>query len=831
MHQSRQTGFFIWQIYLIIWIAGLFYPLWPLASLTCLGIIFFTSPTLWQFYRILLGSLIFLISAIFISLNFFHARELIKEAPDWINSAVPVRVCGIVENVQFLPEKRLRLIIGKIKNTDDNTTLPGLCLWSWDNPPAITPLAGQSVCITRPIRRISEFSDHFQNDYQASWYAKNIYWRMWSKEADGFPRFSGNPYFSKLRESLRSRFLVALNGHSPDEMPQSKAILLALIFGDKSALALKTINLFASATLAHSLALSGQHLCLAGLFSLIFICILGRIKPAIYLCQPKAVLIALASIPLALFYLWLGNAPPSLVRAAGMLVIFSLWLFRGRPFKGIDVLCAILFLVLIFDPFAIYDISLQLSVLCVCILILASPFLAKIRLRKTFIGSSAIQALLYILLVSFIIQLFLLPLSLLRFQLAGFLFALNIIWLPLLAFWVLPLSAFGLIFSALNINIGYQIAHFFLDCASWPCSFIINLLNFLNSHGIIMEPAFLRPHWTTLLAFALIFVALFQIYNGASGKMRQARNLLFIALGLLSVGPILREIDWHDSSISLEALDVGQGQAILLKFPHNGKILIDGGGGRSRRFDPGKTVVATQISSNSPPVIASIINTHPDLDHLGGLFYLLEKFKVPSLFHNGRKGNSAWQSEWEKHQKKHNAQILTEGDELVLGDPALGLKLEVLHPPKYSEKPWKGNSASIVLKLSKHGKGLALLTGDAEKDTLKYLCSSDKNLEAKVIIAPHHGSDRSLWADFYKKAKPELVIASCGYLNRYNYPGRKLANFLKKNEIPLLDTGNNGKITIKLDKNPKLTVERGDMPKITFDKQGNKQLRDHQDGI
>ena len=98
--------------------------------------------------------------------------------------------------------------------------------------------------------------------------------------------------------------------------------------------------------------------------------------------------------------------------------------------------------------------------------------------------------------------------------------------------------------------------------------------------------------------------------------------------------------------------------------------------------------------------------------------------------------------------------ILAEGDVLIVGDPALGLRLEVLHPPRAADEKeataWTGNEASLILRLTRHGQGLALFTGDAERRSLRRLLASGRDLRAQVLLAPHHGSDRSFLAAFYK---------------------------------------------------------------------------------
>lgn len=319
----------------------------------------------------------------------------------------------------------------------------------------------------------------------------------------------------------------------------------------------------------------------------------------------------------------------------------------------------------------------------------------------------------------------------------------------------------------------------------------------MEQQGVFDLPIFISPHWSVFIAFALAVTACAISWNQPPGKRAEplAMKLMAASICFLAIAPIFRIHNDHKQEISIEAFDVGQAQSLLINFTKNGRIILDGGGSKSTRFDPGKNILTPVLTDNKTPALSGIISSHPDLDHVGGLFYLIDKFSPPYVFHNGREAKSGLTEKWRRETDKKNAVELARGDRLQLGDPEDNLILEVLHPPR-NEPGWKGNSASLVLRLVKDGEGLALFTGDAEKDTLKFLVGSGQNLKAKILFAPHHGSDRSLYAPFYNTVSPEAVIASCGFENRWNYPGKNLRKFLEKRQIPLLDTGTYGRIKV-----------------------------------
>ena len=263
-----------------------------------------------------------------------------------------------------------------------------------------------------------------------------------------------------------------------------------------------------------------------------------------------------------------------------------------------------------------------------------------------------------------------------------------------------------------------------------------------------------------------------------------------------------------DTTARLEVLDVGQGLALSLRLPDYSRLLLDGGGVASPRFDTGKALVAPALSENETPRLTAILNSHPDLDHAGGLLHLLRTFRVGHLFHNGRDAagerRAPWREARERAGEGGTAHALAAGDVIMLG-VGFGYALEVLHPPPMPEadgngsaQAWTGNSASLVLRLTRDGEGLVLFTGDAEAPVLRRLLAQGAELSARVLVAPHHGSDRSFLPEFYAAVAPEVVVAGCGFRNRWGYPGKKLRAWLEGRNIPLLDTGSHGRITLEL---------------------------------
>ena len=868
----------LWQTYLGFWIAGITAAPWPLPSLCCALLLFFADARLWRAARTALAALCllggFLTGCWQLYDSPWHAvlpsSGQANQPPQWLHdSAQPPRVCGIVRDMQGLPDNRLRLLLSGVRpayaDSRDGLTsasdaaaippdaanstirpLPGKLAWTWEAPTAAIalspPLPGQTVCLTRRPMPAQGFANEGQTDWGLWLAAQGVRWRMWTLGNQGQPRISGQPTLSaRWRESLRQDFvhalfpaqeaaqshtdkpaeIIAAGASAPPShtqlaqdkltqhtLSQGKAILLALLFGDRQYLNQQTLNNFASATLVHSLALSGQHLTVAGLVGLLCVLAAARVRPGIYLRRPRAVWALLATLPPALAYLWLGDAPASLLRAAVMLLLLAVYFLRGRPHTTLDVLCAALLCISVVSPLSMLDTGLQLSVLCVAVIGMSLPWLrvlapepdpaAQIR-RSGGFGRRVNQrlrrgtwALTRIFLVSLGIQIALLPLNMSLFNNMGHWFWLNVLWLPVADMLVLPATVLGLFLSAMGLDLA---ARAVLDMAALPCQWLTDCLAWLAGANLLQPPALLRPHWTALPAFAALLGAL-ALKAGRADLPRAAQRLLLAGALLLCVGPALRTAERLSDHIRLDVLDVGQSQALLLRLPGHVRLLLDGGGSASPRFDPGQALVAPALAYNDAPRLAAILNTHPDLDHMGGLLHILRVFRVDHLLDNGREGKGSWGEQWLAARTAHHSRALVRGDVLILGKPSLGLRLEVLHPPINEWNTWQGNDASVVARLTQHGRGLALFLGDAERPVLRRLLDNGDDLRAEVVVAPHHGSATGFLPEFYAAVQPGVVVASCGFENRYGYPSQPLRQWCAAANAPLHYTGRDGAVRI-----------------------------------
>ncbi|WP_051693827.1 ComEC/Rec2 family competence protein [Desulfohalovibrio reitneri] len=269
------------------------------------------------------------------------------------------------------------------------------------------------------------------------------------------------------------------------------------------------------------------------------------------------------------------------------------------------------------------------------------------------------------------------------------------------------------------------------------------------------------------------------------------RNLLPGALALaLLAAPVAS--GWLERGVEVRLLDVGQGQAVLVRGPDGGRTLIDGGGFPGD-FDVGEALVAPALLADRSPRLQRVLLSHPQVDHGGGLAWVAEHFDPELFASTGQTSDTRFMERLESALKSGgiSTRRLRAGDKLDLGR---GLRLEALHPAALTGDL---NADSLVLRLLWNGRSLALLPGDVEGEGLKTLLRREANLSAELLVLPHHGSDNSLSPALYDRADPRVAAASCGYLGRFDFPGPKVRAAMARRGVPLLTTASRGELAFR----------------------------------
>jgi competence protein ComEC len=246
-------------------------------------------------------------------------------------------------------------------------------------------------------------------------------------------------------------------------------------------------------------------------------------------------------------------------------------------------------------------------------------------------------------------------------------------------------------------------------------------------------------------------------------------------------------------------LDVGQGDAALVETSDGHTMLIDGGSA-SDRYDIGKMVVAPLLWDRGIRRLDVVVATHPQLDHVGGLTFVLKRFQVGELWTNGVSRDAVFLHRLEEVVRTRGVPVRAASN--LDGEVSVGsCQVRVLNPrAPLMEGPGKTagkslNNQSVVLRLW-CGAASFLFTGDVEREAENELIQADGNLNADVLKVPHHGARGSVYEPFLEAVHPRLAVVSVGRVNSYGHPSPVMVETYGRLGIPFLRTDRHGAVTV-----------------------------------
>lgn len=246
-----------------------------------------------------------------------------------------------------------------------------------------------------------------------------------------------------------------------------------------------------------------------------------------------------------------------------------------------------------------------------------------------------------------------------------------------------------------------------------------------------------------------------------------------------------------DGKLTLDFLDVGQGDAILVRGPDGTTVLFDGGPNRSLLTRLGEALPSWQHS------IDMIVITNPDKDHIAGFIPLLQTMKVGAVLEPGTSSVSATyralKDEIARSQKEHGTKTLVarKGMSFPIGS---GAEIDILFPDR-DVSDWKTNDGSIIA-LVTYASTSVLLTGDTTKKSEALLGRVE---HVDILKAGHHGSRTSTGEALVSMVRPKWTVISAGFQNKYGHPHQETLNTLKKFDVTPLTTYEKGTITFVSD--------------------------------
>lgn len=569
----------------------------------------------------------------------------------------------------------------------------------------------------------------------------------------------------------------------------TRAILLSMIIGEEDYLTQPLRDDFMASGTIHILSISGSHLGLVALMVFGMARYVLRYLPAPLLLRltlfltPSQVAAFITLFPV-FFYAMLAGGQVATLRSLIMIVVYLMAVFLGRKEAIFNSLALAALITMLWDPGAPLDLSFQLSYLSV--LAIGGVIYLHKRQPKTPNPPTRWDRwrnrLSFSLGTTLAVTLVTAPLTLYHFHQTSWvgLFA-NWVVVPIAGFLVVPL---GLVTSFLVL---------FFDLSLLP---LATLQTVVGEGYLWIVSLFARipgaqihlPSPPLTLLFLLYFIPL--LFLLIPRRLRWV-FLSFVWLPFLGWG--FFALPSSSQNLQLTFLDIGQGDAALVRFPDRKIMLIDGGGSFGS-FDTGRAVVAPFLWEEGISRVDYLVASHPQLDHIGGLITILKRFEVGEVWTNGVDREipfaKAFQEEISArgivHRVVHRAQ-----NPVQVGVCEVG----ILNPSNRAEQ--KGlNNGSIVQRIDCPDSFSVLFTGDIEEFAEKDLVRSALPLKAEVLKVPHHGGRGSLDAEFLQRVSPEVAVISVGSRNRYGHPSLETLSAYEQIGAQVFRTDHGGAIRV-----------------------------------
>jgi competence protein ComEC len=538
-----------------------------------------------------------------------------------------------------------------------------------------------------------------------------------------------------------------------------RAVVLAMTLGEQTAVDPRTAESFRIAGTYHVLALSGAQVALVAGILIVSLRRVG-LGP---LARAAAVTPALA------FYAAVVGEGVSITRAVVM-ALLALWArVIDADVDLANVLGTAAAAMLVAHPSVIDDVGFQLTFAATLGILLLVPVLKPYLPALPWGIDSLIAA-------SLAAQLALTPLTAAQFhRLTPAALALNLAAVPL-ASAVLLAGAAILPVAALSST-----------GAMWsaaPAWFFARLL-LLSGEIVRAVPALdMRVPAPGLVVIVL--------YAGGIAALMRRRFVPAAVLIVVALVRMCSPVPVADGRLHVTALDVGQGDAIVIETPAGHAWLVDAGNS-ANGFDLGELAVAPYLWWRGITSLEGIVVSHAHLDHVGGVPFLLRHFQPKQLWEGPAPRRDAGYALLDAAAR--DAPVLRISVRRGVVTIIDGVRLEVLGPAGTRTPPAQTrNDDSVVVRVS-WGDVSFLLTGDIEAPGEQALGAGPTT----VLKVAHHGSHTSSSERFLDATRPRIALLSVGARNHFGHPSPDVLRRYALHRTDVYRTDQDGAITVSTD--------------------------------
>ncbi len=543
-----------------------------------------------------------------------------------------------------------------------------------------------------------------------------------------------------VREWQGSRLMAEAQGSSLQSVRQAiteaidrqlqpgpvSGLIKALSLGDRRALTREDWRIFSRTGTSHLIAISGLHIGLAAGWCWFLGQWIWRRSERLVLRLPAQRAGAVLGLLGAFAYAGLAGFTLPTQRALVMVAVALGGVILAQPVRPLRSLSLALFLVVLFDPTAPLTPGFWLSFGAVGLILLVLGG----RLERAASGWRLLR-------IQAAVSLGLMPLLFIHFGEASLLAPLvNLLLVPWFSLVLVPMALLGLLLLPIP-----ALASGWYGLLGLSAGLTFELLQWFSQLPLATVQMAHLPFWLSLCA--MLGGLLLLLPAGIPGR----------PIGLLLLAPLLfvEAPRPRPGEFWFTLLDVGQGLACVVQTSTH-LMIYDTGPVYGSGFSTAEAAILPYLSHHARDRIDRLVISNGDSDHAGGFEVVATTLQVDDLLSG-------------EAQRVPSARPCHAGESWSWD----GVVFQIVHP-ETGVGFQRSNDNSCIVHIS-NGLWSLLLTGDIEhQGESSLIAARSEELDSDILVAPHHGSATSSSAAFVAAVKPDWVLFSTGYRNRYGFP-------------------------------------------------------------